>query len=69
MLFRIIREPLTHFTFLGLIIIFKSYIVAIFAVPGAVALELLAVLIAIIQAYIFTMLSAVFIGIALSEEH
>lgn len=62
-------DHLIVFTFLGLIIIFKSFLVALLAVPGAVALELLAVLIAIIQAYIFTMLSAVFIGIALAEEH
>ncbi len=62
-------DHLIVLTFLGLIIIFKSYLVALLAVPGAVALELLAVLIALIQAYIFTMLSAVFIGIALAEEH
>lgn len=62
-------DHLIVFTFLGLIIIFKSYLVALLAVPGAAAIELLAVLIALIQAYIFTMLSAVFIGIALSDEH
>lgn len=62
-------DHLIVFTFLGLIIIFKSFLVALLAVPGAVALEMLAVLIAMIQAYIFTMLSAVFIGIALAEEH
>ena len=62
-------DHLIVLTFLGLIIIFKSYFVALLAVPGAVAVELLALLIALIQAYIFTMLSAVFIGIALAEDH
>ena len=64
-----IADHLIVFTFLGLIFIFKNFLVALFAVPAAAAIELLAVLIAFIQAYIFTMLSAVFIGIALSEEH
>lgn len=64
-----IADHLVVFTFLGLIFIFKNFFVAFLAVPAAAAIELLAVLIAFIQAYIFTMLSAVFIGIALSEEH
>jgi len=64
-----IADHLVVFTFLGLIFIFKNVFVALIAVPSAAAIELLAVLIAFIQAYIFTMLSAVFIGIALQEEH
>ncbi len=64
-----IADHLVVFTFLGLIFIFKNVLIAFVAVPSAMAIELLAVLIAFIQAYIFTMLSAVFIGIALQEEH
>ena len=64
-----VADHLVVFTFLGLIFIFRSVLIAVFAVPSAVAIELLAVLIAFIQAYIFTMLSAVFIGLALEEEH
>jgi len=64
-----VADHMVVFTFLGLIFIFKSLIVAPLSVFGAVAVELLAILIAFIQAYIFTMLSAVFIGLALHEEH
>ena len=64
-----VADHLVVFTFLALIFIFKNIFVAFIAVPAAAAIELLAVLIAFIQAYIFTMLSAVFIGIALQEEH
>ena len=64
-----VADHLVVFTFLGLIFIFKSFLVAFISVPAAAAIELLAVLIAFIQAYIFTMLSAVFIGLALAEEH
>ncbi len=64
-----VADHLVVFTFLGLIFIFKNALIALFAVPSAAAIELLAVLIAFIQAYIFTMLSAVFIGLALEEEH
>lgn len=64
-----VADHLVVFTFLGLIFIFKSLLVAFVSVPAAAAIELLAVLIAFIQAYIFTMLSAVFIGLALQEEH
>lgn len=64
-----VADHMVALTFLGLIFIFKSEIIALFSVPSAVAVELLAILIALIQAYIFTMLSAVFIGLALEEEH
>jgi F-type H+-transporting ATPase subunit a len=64
-----LADHLVFYTFLGLIFIFRSVIIAFLAVPSAVAIDLLAILIAFIQAYIFTMLSAVFIGLALEEEH
>ncbi len=64
-----VADHLVVFTLLGLIFIFRSVLIAFVSVPAAAAIELLAVLIAFIQAYIFTMLSAVFIGLALAEEH
>jgi F-type H+-transporting ATPase subunit a len=64
-----IADHLVSGTMLGLIIIFHSYAIAPASVLMAVAVELLAVLIAFIQAYIFAMLSSVFIGLALEEEH
>ncbi len=53
----------------SLIFLFKSLVVAPLPVFGAVAISLLEVLVALIQAYIFTMLSGVFIGAAIHQEH
>lgn len=57
------------FSFISIIFIFKSYIVAPLPVLGAVAIGLLEILVALIQAYIFTLLSGVFIGMAIHQEH
>ncbi len=57
------------FAVLGFIFIFKSLAVAPFSVAGALAVDLLEILIDVIQAYIFTLLSAVFIGASLQSEH
>lgn len=54
---------------ISLIYMFKSLIIAPLPVFGAVAISLLEVLVALIQAYIFTMLSGVFIGAAIHQEH
>jgi F-type H+-transporting ATPase subunit a len=54
---------------LGLIFILKSLLVAPVSVAFAVAVNLLELFVAFIQAYIFTMLSAVFIGMAVHQEH
>ena len=64
-----IADHLVAGTIIGLIIIFKSYIISPASILMAVAAELLAVLIAFIQAYIFAMLSSVFIGLGLEDEH
>jgi F-type H+-transporting ATPase subunit a len=48
--------------FLYLVIMFKSYWVGIGSVTGALMINLLEILVAFIQAYIFTTLSAMFIG-------
>ncbi|TKJ36931.1 ATP synthase F0 subunit A [candidate division LCP-89 bacterium B3_LCP] len=52
--------------FLGLI---SSYFIAPVAIVGAVAISLLELFVAFLQAYIFTMLSSLFIGAAVSGEH
>lgn len=54
---------------LGLIIILRTYFVAPVSVAFALFIYLLEVLVALIQAYIFTMLSSLFIGMAVHQEH
>ena len=54
---------------LGLIFMFKSYAVAPVSVAFALAIYLLEIFVALVQAYIFTMLSAVFIGMAVHQDH
>lgn len=61
------------FSLLGLIFTFQSYVIARWFVAGASftmvsAIMLLELLVAVIQAYIFAMLSAVFIGL-MQHEH
>ncbi|HIC70397.1 MAG TPA: F0F1 ATP synthase subunit A, partial [Candidatus Latescibacteria bacterium] len=55
--------------FLGLIIMLQSYLVAPFSVVLAAAIYLLEIFIAFIQAFIFTLLSALFISMAAHPEH
>jgi len=54
---------------LGLIFILRTYFVAPVSISFALFIYLLEVLVAIIQAYIFTMLSSLFIGMAVHQEH
>lgn len=54
---------------IGLIFLLQSWFVVPLSVLGAVGVSLLEILIAFIQAYIFTLLSAVFIGLAIQENH
>ncbi len=60
---------LVMFTILGLIFLFKNIFISPFPVLGLLFVSLLEVLIALIQAYIFTILSAVFIGLSVSSHH
>ena len=55
--------------FLGLIIMLKSYAIAPVSVAMAAAIYLLEIFIACIQAFIFTLLSALFINMAAHPEH
>lgn len=57
------------FALIGLIIALGSIFVSPFAVGFAVFINLLEILVAFIQAYIFTMLSSLFIGMAMHPEH
>lgn len=55
--------------FLSLIIYFKSYIIAPFPLLGNMAMILLEILFSFIQAFIFTVLSAMYIGTAIQSQH
>ncbi len=54
---------------ISLIFIFKSVAMAAVAVPFALFISVLELLVAALQAYIFTMLTALFIGQAVAEDH
>ncbi len=54
---------------IGLIFILHTYFVAPVSVAFALFIYLLEILVALIQAYIFTMLSSLFIGMAVHQEH
>lgn len=60
---------LVIFTILGLIFLFKNILISPFPILGIIFVSLLEILISLIQAYIFTILSAVFIGTALHPHH
>ena len=55
--------------FLGMIFIFKSSLVAVAAVPLALAIMGLELFVAFLQAYIFTMLTSLFIGFSIHPSH
>jgi F-type H+-transporting ATPase subunit a len=53
---------------IGLIFIFKSYIIAIAPVGFVVAINFLELFVAFLQAYIFTMLTSLFMGLGMPAE-
>jgi F-type H+-transporting ATPase subunit a len=55
--------------FMGLIFIFKSIFIAPISVAAAVGLGLLELFVAFLQAYVFTLLTAVFVGGAVNPQH
>lgn len=57
------------FAFLGLTILFKTFLVSPVAVGFGVFVYFLELLVALIQAYIFTVLSSLFIGMSVNPEH
>jgi F-type H+-transporting ATPase subunit a len=56
-------------TILGLVFIFKNLGVASVSVAACVALSFLELMVAFIQAYVFTFLTALYIALATSSEH
>jgi F-type H+-transporting ATPase subunit a len=55
--------------FMGLIFLFGSLLVAPVSVAAAVGMSMLELFVAFLQAYIFTLLSAIFIGGAVHPQH
>lgn len=53
----------------GLIIVFKTAWVALGFLPMTLFIYVIEVLVAFLQAYIFTLLSALFVGMAIHQEH
>jgi len=56
-------------TLLGLILLFKHIGVAGLSIAAAVALSFLELLVAFLQAYVFTFLATLYIGSSVSPEH
>ena len=53
----------------GLIFVFKTIYIAPVSVAFALFIDVLECLVAFLQAYVFTMLTALFIGSAVAEHH
>ena len=53
----------------SLIFLFKSALIGVFAVPLVLGLMLLEIIVCFVQAYVFTLLSTVFIGMAVKAHH
>lgn len=53
---------------IGLIFVFKSILVAPISIAFAIFINLLEILVAFIQAYIFTMLTALFVGLSIHQH-
>lgn len=64
-----IAGHITILALLSLIFFFKNWLIAPFPLAIILFSSLLEILIALIQAYVFTILSAVFIGASLASEH
>jgi len=56
------------FSLIGLIFIFHSVFIAPISIAFAVFISLLEILVGLIQAYIFTMLTALFVGLAIHQH-
>ncbi len=54
---------------LGFIFMFQMVALAAVSVPLAVAITLLELIVAFIQAYVFTLLTALYVGMLVAEEH
>jgi F-type H+-transporting ATPase subunit a len=57
------------YVILGLIIYFKSYYISIAAVPFALVMMVLEIFVSAVQAYVFAILTALYIGEAVNPKH
>ncbi len=57
------------FSLIGLIFILKTVLVSPVAIGFVLFIDLLEILVALIQAYIFTILTSLYIGMAIHQEH
>jgi len=57
------------FAFLGLISLFKSWIITPIPLSFALFIYLIEVLVAFLQAYVFTLLASLFIGMSIHQDH
>ena len=64
-----IAGHIVFFALLGLIFIFKSVLIAPLSVGFALFVDLLELLVGFIQAYVFSLLSTLFIGMSVHPEH
>jgi F-type H+-transporting ATPase subunit a len=64
-----IAGHIVFFAFLGLIFVFKSFLITPLSVGFALFVDLLEILVAFIQTYVFTVLSSLFIGMSVHPEH
>jgi F-type H+-transporting ATPase subunit a len=53
----------------SIIFIFKSAVMASVAIPLGLFMSVLEILVAFLQAYVFTLLSALFIGMSVQQDH
>jgi F-type H+-transporting ATPase subunit a len=56
-------------SFLGLIIVFKTYFVAVGSVPFSLFMYCLETFVAFLQAFVFTLLTTLYIGMAVHQDH
>ena len=54
---------------LGFIFMFQTVVLAAISVPLAAAITLLELIVALIQAYVFTLLTALYVGMLVADEH
>lgn len=54
---------------LGFIFLFQAVAVSVVSVPLAAAINLLELIVAFIQAYVFTLLTALYVGMLVADEH
>jgi F-type H+-transporting ATPase subunit a len=54
---------------MGFIFLFKSFVAAGISVAAATAIYMLEIFVALLQAYVFTFLTAVFMGMAAHPDH